>query len=138
MLRIVEENTANESVTLRLDGRLVNQWIEVLRSSCQQAAQQDGRLILDLAGVNFADHEGVKLLRQLEQQQATFINCSPFLREQLKEPISDKSAFNKWANRRTALRSIKFKQSNRNARPDQIKSGLGRDHYVHPTTTQRI
>lgn len=93
MLRIVEENTANESLTLRLDGRLVSQWIEVLRLSCEQAFHHDGRLILDLAGVNFADHEGVQLLRQLEQQHVTFINCSPFLREQMKQPTSDKSAF---------------------------------------------
>jgi len=90
MLRIVEMNTANESLTLRLDGRLVSQWVEVLRSSCEQASQQDGRLILDLAGMNFADYEGVQLLRQLEQRHITFINCSPFLREQLKQPTSDK------------------------------------------------
>lgn len=85
MLRIMEENVTNSSMTLRLDGRLVNQWIDVLRSSCEQAFQNESRLILDLAGVSFADFEGVKLLRQLEQQQVTFVNCSPFLREQMKQ-----------------------------------------------------
>lgn len=93
MLRIVEENAVNESLTLRLDGRLVSQWIEVLRSSYEQASRQNLPLILDLAGVDFADHEGVQLLRQLEQQPVTLINCSPFLREQMKHPTSEKSAF---------------------------------------------
>ncbi len=86
MLRIVEEHATNNLMTLRLDGRLVNQWVGLLRRSCEQAFDNDGRLILDLAGVSFADHEGVQLLHQLEQQQVTIINCSPFLREQLKQP----------------------------------------------------
>ncbi len=63
MLRIVEEHTTNKLMTLRLDGRLVSQWVGLLRSSCEQAFDNDGRLILDLAGVSFADHEGVQLLR---------------------------------------------------------------------------
>jgi anti-anti-sigma regulatory factor len=84
MLRIVEEKATNKSMTLRLDGRLVNQWVGVLRLSCEQAFQNSSRLILDLAGVSFADHEGVQLLQQLEQQQVAFLNCSPFLREQIK------------------------------------------------------
>ena len=84
MLRIVEENSSNDTTTFRLDGRLVSQWVGVLRSSCEKAVHHEGVLILDLAGVSFADHEGVILLHQLEQQQVTLINCSPFLREQLK------------------------------------------------------
>jgi anti-anti-sigma regulatory factor len=88
MLRIVEENATNDSMTLRLDGRLVSQWVGVLRQSCEQVFQNSSRLILDLAGVSFADHEGVQLLRQLEQQQVAFINCSPFLQEQIKQPTN--------------------------------------------------
>lgn len=88
MLRITEDNLTNDWMTLRLDGRLVNEWVEVLRSSYEQAFQNQHHLTLDLAGVSFADHEGVNLLRQLEQQQVAFINCSPFLREQMKQSIN--------------------------------------------------
>jgi len=88
MLRIVEGDATNDSMTLRLDGRLVSQWVELLRSSCEQAYQKGSNLIIDLAGVSFADQEGVQLLQQLEQQQVTIINCSPFLREQLKQPTN--------------------------------------------------
>jgi len=84
MLRIVEEKRANNSTALRLDGSIAGQWVEVLRSICEQVFQSDGHLILDLTGVSFADHDGVRLLRQIEQRQATIINCSPFLREQMK------------------------------------------------------
>ncbi len=99
MLRIMEEKAKDGSTTLRLDGRVVSQWVEVLRQSCDQVfqneAQKDGQnngngngkrqLILDLTGVSFADYEGVRLLRQLEQGQVTLMNCSPFLQEQMKQ-----------------------------------------------------
>ena len=85
MLRILEETGTDNSKILRLDGSLVSEWIGVLRSSCEQVFRGDGRLILDLAGLSFSDHEGVKLLQHLQQQQVAFINCSPFLREQLKQ-----------------------------------------------------
>jgi anti-anti-sigma regulatory factor len=84
MLRIVEEKTTNSSTALRLDGSIVGQWVELLRSSCEQFFQRGGHVILDLTGVSFADPDGVRLLRQLEQRQVTIINCSPFLREQMK------------------------------------------------------
>ena len=84
MLRIVEEKTTNSSTALRLDGSIVGQWVDLLRSSCEQFFQSDGHVILDLTGVSFADHNGSQLLRQLKQRQVTMINCSPFLREQMK------------------------------------------------------
>ena len=98
MLRIVEEKMTNSSTSLRLDGSIAGQWVDLLRSSCEQVFQCDGQVILDLTGVSFADHNGVQLLRQLERRQVTIINCSPFLREQMKhttkglssnEPVSE-------------------------------------------------
>src|SRR5262245_29855511 len=68
MLRTVEESATNNSITLRLDGRLVSEWVGVLRSSCEQAFQNKSRLKLNLAGVSFADQDGVRLLQHLEQQ----------------------------------------------------------------------
>ena len=85
MLRIVEEKTTNSSTALRLDGSIAGQWVDLLRSSCEQVFQSDGHVILDLTGVSFADHDGVRLLRRLDRRsQVTIINCSPFLREQMK------------------------------------------------------
>lgn len=86
MLRIVEKDVTNNLMTLRLDGSLIGEWVDVLRLSCEQALQRRGKLVLDLAGVTFADQEGVKLLQHLERQQVAFIHCSLFLREQIKQP----------------------------------------------------
>lgn len=92
MLRIVEEQTISNSTILRLDGRIAGQWVEVLRSSCNQILQTYERVILDLAGVTFADHEGVQLLRQLSRQQVALVSCSPFLREQIKHSTNGLSS----------------------------------------------
>ncbi len=92
MLRIVEESMTDSATTLRLDGRLVGQWVELLRSSCEEVFQGDGRLILDLIGVSFADHNGAQLLRRLEQLEVALINCPPFLQEQIKHSINNNPA----------------------------------------------
>lgn len=88
MLRITEDNLTNGWMKLRLDGRLANEWVEILRSSCEQAFQNQSHLTVDLAGVSFADYEGVRLLQQLERQEVTLVNCSPFLREQMKQSMN--------------------------------------------------
>jgi anti-anti-sigma regulatory factor len=86
MLRIAEEKATNESIILRLDGRIAGPWVEVLRASCEQISLKNSRVILDLLGVTFADHIGVGFLQQLDQRQFALINCSPFLQEQMKSP----------------------------------------------------
>lgn len=84
MLRIMEEKATDGSTMLRLDGRIVGPWVEVLRESCERLSPANGCVMLDLLGVSFADQAGVRVLQQLDQQQFTLLNCSPFLREQLK------------------------------------------------------
>jgi anti-anti-sigma regulatory factor len=90
MLRIVEEKTTKDSTTLRLDGRLANQWVEVLRESCEEIFRSNGHLIIDMAGVSFADHDGLRLLQQLKERQAAITNCSPFLLEQMKHTTNSR------------------------------------------------
>ena len=89
MLRIAEEKASDGSIILRLDGRIAGPWVEVLRASCERTAQATGRIILDLLGVSFADHDGVQFLRQLDQQQFMLTNCSPFLQEQMKLSLTE-------------------------------------------------
>lgn len=92
MLRIVEERETNNSTKLRVDGRLVGQWVGLLLSNCEQVFERDSHVILDLSGVSFADHDGVLLLQSLEERQVTLINCSPFLQELLKQSGNNKTA----------------------------------------------
>ena len=69
-------------MTLRLDGQLVGPWVKLLRDACDQYAS-DGRVVLDLGNVSFADREGVQLLRDLAARQLKFQRVSPFIAEQM-------------------------------------------------------
>ena len=81
MLRITEQQTTDGTTVLILEGRLTGPWVEVLRTSCHALPHP---FALDLREVSFADAAGLALLRQLQTQDITLQNCSPFLAEQLK------------------------------------------------------
>jgi len=77
-----EENDA-ENVVLVLEGRVIGPWVEELRATCAPHLKDRRSLILDLAGVSFADAEGIELLVGLIGRRITLVNASPFLRQQL-------------------------------------------------------
>ena len=84
MLRIsVREESDAENVVLVLEGRVIGPWVEELRAACAPHLKDSRSLILDLAGVSFADAEGIELLAGLLERRITLANASPFLRQQL-------------------------------------------------------
>jgi len=88
MLRISERCLSNQAAALRLEGRVIGPWVLEARRSCEKFLAHGRRLTLDLAEVSFVDRDGIALLRELMGRQVTFVNCSPFLTEQLKEDVS--------------------------------------------------
>ena len=78
MLRI----STTESNVLRLEGRLVGQWIELLEEVCRgRTIGKNEVLTLDLSGITFASKDGTALIQSLQDQGAKCIFCSPFLKE---------------------------------------------------------
>ena len=89
MLRISQAGKANRSVTLKLEGRVVGLWVGELRQVCETLLTEGRMLKLDLIDVTFADAGGVAVLSNFKSRGVTFTNCSPFVEEQLKSPITD-------------------------------------------------
>lgn len=85
MLRISETSTSIDRVILLLEGQVGNHSTDIVWETVEKVLAQGRQLILDLAGVTFADRSGIALLRELQQRQVALINGSPFLREQLKD-----------------------------------------------------
>lgn len=85
MLRISDISKTVESVMLLLEGQVGEHSTDIVREAVAQVLAQGRTLTLDLSGILFADRSGVTLLRELQQQQITLINGSPFLKEQLKD-----------------------------------------------------
>ncbi len=84
MLRISHLGVVNETVTLRLEGRIVGPWVEELQRSCDEVLAAGLRLNLHLAEVQFMDAEGVDLLARLRSRGAELLECPAFAFEQLK------------------------------------------------------
>jgi len=85
MLRISMINESEQRVRLALEGWLVGPWVDELRKESEQQLSEAKALRLDLAKVLFVDPRGVALLRELTGRQVEYVNCSTFLRQQLKE-----------------------------------------------------
>jgi anti-anti-sigma regulatory factor len=86
MLRIEKVGEDTDTVTLRLEGRVVVQWVAALEGECERVLRRPMRLILDVAGVTFIDRDGVAMLGRLKGRRLQFVNCSPFLRQWLRCP----------------------------------------------------
>ena len=84
MLMISEAGTANLSVTLKLEGRVVGPWVAELRQVCEKLLTEGRALKLDLADVTFADADGVAVLTGFKTRGVTLKDCSPFVDEQLR------------------------------------------------------
>lgn len=78
--RIAEDET---SVTLRIEGRLVGDWLDELEAECRQSLANRCRVNLDLSGVTFADEQGIATLRSISKGTGGLINCSLFISELL-------------------------------------------------------
>jgi anti-anti-sigma regulatory factor len=80
------------TIRLKLEGRLVGLWVDLLREHCQNHQNQsDLPLLLDLSEVRFASREGLDLLCTLENQRIRCTRRSPLLKalaQQMERAIS--------------------------------------------------
>ncbi len=85
MLRISEMRSGKSHVLFKLEGRLVGPWVGELADASGRVLDAGRTLKLDLADVSYVDREGVKLLLMLQNRNAIFEGCSPFVLEELRE-----------------------------------------------------
>jgi ABC-type transporter Mla MlaB component len=85
VLRISVINGSDESIELQLEGKLIGPWVEELRRLSDEALSQKKNVSVDLEKVWFVDLQGVALLRDLAEKSVSQLNCSHFIRQQLKE-----------------------------------------------------
>ena len=85
MLRISIHTNSDKSIRLSVEGWLVGPWVEELRQQSERALAESPEVTLDLEKLLFVDSHGVELLRQLAERHVVHMNCSTFIRQQLKE-----------------------------------------------------
>ena len=66
MLRISKVIDQNPSgVTLKLEGRLATEWVELFEGECLQCLKVKRKVRLDFSDVTFVDDNGLKMLRSI-------------------------------------------------------------------------
>ncbi len=82
MLKISVSEQAPSCRIIKLEGKLLQAWIDEVGCLCVKA--EDGSLPrLDLSSLSFVDRAGVELLQQLLRQGVRIHACSPFVAELL-------------------------------------------------------
>lgn len=81
MLRISEIRQDEQGSLFKLEGKLIEPWVNALRE--QLTARVSPVREVDLAGLTFADAAGVELLRELRVGGVEIAACSPFILELL-------------------------------------------------------
>ncbi len=85
MLKITTTHHDGFERVLKLEGKLLADWVGELQDACRLTGADSSRLQLDLGGLSFADARGIIALRELVRQGVSIINASPFVGELLKE-----------------------------------------------------
>ena len=83
MLRITKISENESPVTLKLEGKLFDQWVALLEGECRALLRQKKTVLLDCAGVTYVDGEGVEMIRSLPPRNVRIINGGAFIEDLL-------------------------------------------------------
>ena len=85
MLKVSRRDQPGEPAVLRIEGTLGGAWVREVRAECDALLAEQGRAVLDLAGVVFVDRAGADLLATLQNDSRISIErASAFVTEMLK------------------------------------------------------
>lgn len=85
MLRLTRTGNGHREITLKAEGQIMAEWVELLERECRALAARDRRVVLDLGDVSYLDSRAVRLLRALAAGPVSLTNCSPLVEELLAE-----------------------------------------------------
>jgi hypothetical protein len=86
MLMITHIEGRDMTLTLKLEGKLLEPWIGELQTVCEAFKVPPDRVLLDLGTLTFVDLAGVRFLDRLIRDGARVIACSGFIAELLQIP----------------------------------------------------
>ena len=79
MLRITRLDGPDGDGTLKLEGKLLEPWLEELEKSLEGSSARLTDIELDLSALSFADAAGARFLSDLIRQGVTLTGCSGYL-----------------------------------------------------------
>jgi len=83
VLRITKLSESAGSVTLKVEGRIVSEWVAVLEQECLKWLRAKPEVLLDFSEVTFIEHNGVAMLKRIASTNLRLINCPALIDEML-------------------------------------------------------
>ena len=83
MLRITSIRVNGSPLTLKLEGKIFAEWVDLLERECLSRIARKEPVVLDMAGVTYLDDRGIALLRNLPARYISLANRSDFVVELL-------------------------------------------------------
>lgn len=84
MLRITMLSEGRWLVRLKLEGRIVSDWVALLENACLEGLRKEQTVVLDFAAVSFVDCAGVTMLRKMATDGVQSVNVSPHVEDLLR------------------------------------------------------
>lgn len=79
MLRITKMADGPLLVTLKLEGRIVRDWVAVLEQECLECLREKHKVVLDFSAVTSIDDRGVAMLKRIATEYLQIVSCSLFV-----------------------------------------------------------
>jgi hypothetical protein len=83
MLKITKVQENGRTVKLKLEGKVTAQWAALLDGECRSFLRDGKTLLLDCAGLDFLDEEGIEVFRNLPMKDVALISAPGFVTELL-------------------------------------------------------
>jgi len=83
LLRITPTTTSGQSITLRLEGKITADWVDVLEEECRSLISKKQHVRLDFFDVSYMGLDGVEMLRNLPIGTVTIVNAPDFITDLL-------------------------------------------------------
>ncbi len=83
-MRVTIEDERADSATLKVEGRIAADWVELLEHEIQTLLRQGKRLFLDFSEVTVIDSRAAAMLKRLRTHDVEVVKCPSLLN--LSEP----------------------------------------------------
>ena len=84
-MRITITDERPDSATLKVEGRIAADWVELLERECRTLLRQGKHLFLDFSLVTVIDSRAADLLKRLRAHEVEIVNCPSLLSHE--EPV---------------------------------------------------
>ena len=75
----------SSQVTLKVEGKIVSDWVSLLEKECLSLRMQKKKVLLDLSDITYVDESGVEMLNRIISDDIEIARCSSLIKSLLNQ-----------------------------------------------------